>query len=149
MGNVTSRVESARDRRRALREVMSELEATTSTPAGVPGWLKRVSESLDDLSNALGRHVEMVEADDGLLAEIKDMAPNLQPAIDQMRADHKDLQGRVDSTKLAIKEASSGPDGPAEVRRQIRELLSSLADHRERGADLVYDAYNVDITAMD
>ncbi|MBW3667111.1 MAG: hemerythrin domain-containing protein [Actinobacteria bacterium] len=128
---------------------MRELDAAASTPTGVGGWLEQVSKTLDDLSEALDRHVDMVEGEDGLLAEIADISPHLQSVIDQMRADHKDLQGRVDSMKLAIKQARSGPDGPAEIRREIRELLSSLAQHRERGADLVYDAYNVDISAAD
>jgi hypothetical protein len=35
------------------------------------------------------------------------------------------------------------------VRRQVTTLLGRLTLHRQAGADLVFDAYNVDIGAMD
>lgn len=146
---MTNRVESARERRRALKDTMEALVAAASAPTGTVGWLEQVSKSIEEISHALDRHVDLVEGEEGLLAEITDMSPHLQPVIDQMRADHKDLQGRVDSAKLAVKQARSGANGFAELRREIRELVSALADHRERGADLVYDAYNIDITAAD
>jgi hypothetical protein len=43
-------------------------------------------------------------------------------------------------------------DGKAsvtQVRRRVIALLGRLAIHRQRGSDLVYEAYNVDITAAD
>jgi hypothetical protein len=46
-------------------------------------------------------------------------------------------------------EAASGGNGLGAVRHEVRSLLSILGEHRERGAELVYDAYNVDITAAD
>jgi paraquat-inducible protein B len=149
MGDMTNRVASARERRRALKDAMAELGAAASTPAGMSGWLDDVTKALDSLSDALDRHVEMVEGDDGLLAEIREMAPHLQSEIDQMRADHNVLHAKVDSTRLVVKQAVSGIEGPGAVRREIRSLLTSLGEHREGGADLVYDAYHVDITAAD
>jgi hypothetical protein len=44
------------------------------------------------------------------------------------------------------------PTSPAEIatrREQILEVLSLLARHRFNGADLLYEAYQVDIGAAD
>lgn len=149
MRGSTNRVESARERRQALKGAMEQLQVAATTPAAMAGWLDRVSEALDGVADALDRHVGMVEGEDGLLAEITEMAPHLQPAIGQIRADHNELHAQVDSTKLVVKQAPAAADGQEAVRREIRSLLFSLGEHRERGADLVYDAYNVDITAAD
>jgi hypothetical protein len=37
------------------------------------------------------------------------------------------------------------PDDANGIRRRITSMLCELAAHRQHGADLVYEAYNVDI----
>ncbi len=145
----SDRVEQARGRRQALRTAMLALEAASAGPVSKEGWLEHVAQALDDLDGALEKHVEMVEGDGGLLEEITDIAPQLQAGMEQMRNDHKELHALIDATRTSMKDAEITPDGLARVRNEIRALVTSLAEHRQRGADLVYDAYNVDISAGD
>lgn len=145
----SDRVEQARGRRQALRTAMLALEAASAGPVGKEGWLEHVAEALDDLDGAFEKHVEMVEGDGGLLEEITDIAPQLQAGMEQMRNDHKELHALIDATRTSMKDAEITPDGLAKVRNDVRALVTSLAEHRQRGADLVYDAYNVDISAGD
>lgn len=128
---------------------MLALEAASAAPVGKEGWLDRVAQALDDLVGVFEKHVEMVEGEQGLLEEILEVAPQLQAEMEQMRGDHKALHALIDGTRTSVKDAEITPDGLAMVRREIRALVTSLAEHRQRGADLVYDAYNVDISVGD
>jgi hypothetical protein len=145
----TDRVEQARAKRQALRATMLALEAASAAPIGKDGWLDRVAEALDDLAGDFEKHVKTVEGERGLLEEIMDTAPQLKAGMQQMRNDHKELHALIDGTRTSVKDAEITPDGLAMVRREIRGLVTGLAEHRQRGADLVYDAYNVDIGAGD
>lgn len=145
----SQRVERARGRRQALRKAMMGLEAASATPVAKDGWLDALSDALGHLTEAFDDHVEMVEGEGGLLEEIRETAPQLQTAMDQMHTDHREIHTLLDSMKTSLKDAPTTPDGAGEIRRQARSLLASLAEHRQRGADLVYDAYHVDISVGD
>lgn len=143
------RVEKARERRQALRAGMMQLEATSAAPAARKGWLGELDTALSELVKVFDDHVEMVEGEGGLLDEIEDIAPHLEAGMDQMRTDHREIHTLLDSIRTSIKDSEATPDAAGVIRQQIRSLLSGLAEHRQRGADLVYDAYNVDISAGD
>lgn len=145
----SDRVERARGKRQALRGAMMDLEAAASAPAAADSWLERVGRSLEHLAEVFEEHVDVVEGSEGLLEEITETAPRLDSATDQMRSDHRQIHTLLDNIKTSVKDAPTTPDGAAAIRHHIRTLVSSLAEHRQRGADLVYDAYNIDITAGD
>ena len=149
MPDNTGRVQRARGRRQALRSAMMGLEAASAAPVAKDGWFEHLAEALDHLTITFNEHVEMVEGENGLLDEIKEIAPQLQSEMDQMHTEHREIHTRLDSIKTSVKDASATPDASGEIRHQVRNLLSSLAGHRQRGADLVYDAYNVDISVGD
>lgn len=128
---------------------MTELEAAASSPVAMEGWLDQLSRSLEGLAKVFEDHVQMVEGDDGLLEEITELAPQLESGMEQMRTDHREIHTFLDNLKTAVKDAATTPDGAGMIRGEVRALVSSLAEHRQRGADLVYDAYNVDISAGD
>ena len=149
MTDKSERVERARGRRQALRSAMMALEATSAAPIAKDGWLEDLEKALDHLTTAFDEHVEMVEGDNGLLEEIKELAPQLQSEMDQMHTEHREIHTLLDSLKTTVKDISATPDASGAIRHRVRNLLSSLAEHRQRGADLVYDAYNVDISVGD
>lgn len=141
-----SRLDRARVKRHALREAMEALEHAIGRPVGTEDWARVVEPALDDLEEAIRAHVEEVEAPDGLLAEMLDLAPRLSSLIDTIRAEHQGLVESLEQTRRLLR--SEPLDGLA-VRRHGVSLLGYLARHRQHGSDLVYEAYLVDIAAAD
>jgi hypothetical protein len=134
-------------RRKSLYEVMQSLEAAAARASGQPDWMEKVTESLTALSVALDRHVEEIEAEDGLFAEVLDRAPRMRPMVDTLRDDHADLRA---ACRSAMETATSNPDiKPRVMRRKIMAILGRLSMHRQDGAELLFDTHNVDLAAGD
>jgi hypothetical protein len=136
-------------RRHDLAEAMAALEEVTSGPASMPDWLDRTEASLDALRQALDAHIDEVEGSDGLLAEIVSADPRLAPYAEDLRKDHIELLGSWVRAEATVRGARNGTATLALVRRRVIALLGRLSQHRQAGADLVYEAHNVDIAALD
>ena len=96
---------------------------------------------LEGLRIALDQHVEEVEGTDGLFAELTELSPRLIHKIHAVRDEHPELcQGVGDAIELANSDAPS-----AAVRQAVLDVLFLIVRHRQHGADLVFDGYNVDI----
>ena len=132
---------AASERRDELKHAVSSLERAAASPGGMPSWPAYVLGELNKLRDALNHHVTEVEGADGLLAEMLETAPRLSAKIDRVRDEHPMLCTMVDDT-IAIAESNPGPDA---VRASIVETLIAIVRHRQHGADLVFDGYNLDI----
>jgi len=138
----------ARIRRVALFDAVAALEFAAAGPAGKgPGWWRHVGDELHVLREALCDHIHTVEAENGLMAEILEEAPRLAPIVGDLKDEHGELCEGVD---LALDLVTSQlvepqPDQVDEIRDMVVSLLVLLTKHRQRGADLVYEAYDVDI----
>lgn len=137
-------VERARHRRLQLYEAMANLELEVARPAASAQWLVEVKDSLSEFRQALAAHTREVEGPDGILAQILQSEPRFASAVKDMEDDHKHLVA-------ALTDVYSSFDAGdfAKTRRKVIALLGRLTLHRQAGADLVYDAYNVDIAAAD
>lgn len=135
------RLETIRGRRDALRVAMHSLETIVAGPASSPAWRDLVGNALSAIRVALDNHVAAVESPDGLLEEILDIAPRLAPLTEEIEADHRDLVRVLQRAEDAI----PGDFDSRTVRRTAMSLLAALAIHRQRGSDLIYEAYSVDI----
>jgi hypothetical protein len=94
--------------------------------------------------------VEVTEGEVGLLAEILQRTPRLATEIALIKAEHEELIDTLDKVDLTVRTSMDMDDpDPEPLRRRVMTLLGRLTLHRQRGADLVYDAYNVDIAAGD
>lgn len=146
-------VEVVRERRRLLRHCMDDLEATIAAPA--PGrekkWAGEVASSLDTLASAFEHHVAETESRDGFLHQLTMDAPRLDPAVGRLRRDHLEIRLLIENLQTSARGAARGEDpspedpSPEDLRTAALELLGRLAQHRQRGADLIYEAYMVDI----
>lgn len=141
-----SRLDRARVRRHALREAMESLEHAIGRPVGSEDWARIVESALDDLEVAIRAHVEEVEAPNGLLAEMLDLAPRLSSLIDTIRDEHRGLFEALSQARQLL---TSEPFDGLAVRRRGVSLLGYLTRHRQHGSDLIYEAYLVDIAAGD
>lgn len=141
----TPRVEKARVRRHLLGDAMRGLEIALAGPSESEGWLGRVTSALADLRRALAEHVEVTEGPHGLLEEIRDKAPRLSNEIALIEVEHEELLDLLNRAEASLEQTTD----PKAIRNRAMSLLPRLSLHRQRGADLVYDAYNVDIAAGD
>ena len=149
---IDSVVEDARRRRKLLRHCMEELETAIAAPA--PGretaWAQEVASSLGTLTSAFERHVAETESPDGFLQQLTTEAPRLDPAVSRLRRDHARIKLLIQTLRTGAREAAAGGHpSPTDLRTAALELLGQLARHRQRGADLIYEAYLVDIGTGD
>ncbi len=129
---------------------MASLEAVASGPSGVDGWYDAVLGAVDELGAALEDHIVEAEGSEGLLEEVLETAPRLAGEVAIIEAEHGELRDAIDRARQTIRSSLTvASPQPERVRRRVMALLGRLALHRQRGADLVYEAYTVDINAGD
>ncbi|MDH4117256.1 MAG: hypothetical protein OEX04_08150 [Acidimicrobiia bacterium] len=133
-------LESVRRRRDAMREAMDRLEWAIARPAASSDWAGMVGHALVDLRTAHAAHVEEVEGPDGLLTDLVREAPRLSGPIDVLRHDHDLIDGSIGELL-----ASSFATHPDETRERITQILGRLVRHRQKGSDLLWEAYGTDI----
>jgi hypothetical protein len=132
------------ERRQDLYDSMRRLESAVAQPSGLAGWRIEIEEALSQLESSLNEHVAETESETGVLADIVDRAPHLAADVASLREEHRELLSACHNALSMAADWSS----PA-LRRRANGLLARLAVHRQSGAELLYDAYNVDIAAGD
>lgn len=133
-------------RRRDLYEAMQQLEASAARASGLEDWAQQVEEALANLESSLERHIEEIEAKEGLFAQVIDRAPHLSSAVDSMRQEHEEM---LNQCRDALDYAAGGGSAPTTLRGKILDVLGLIAIHRQTGAELLYDTYNVDVGTGD
>lgn len=148
---MSENLEQARKHRAGLRMAIGQVERSLSTAAHgrVGAWSADLRDELTALSTALDQHIELTEAADGLLADIATSTPRLAHRVQKAREDHVVLRAAVARALQGLPPGDGGDAGVAPARDRVVELLTALVHHRHLGADLVYEAYNVDIEASD
>jgi hypothetical protein len=113
-----------------------------TSPASDPGWHERVSTRLRQLRRAFTEHTALTEGPHGLYAELLDNAPRLTRGVRVMLGEHATVGTALAALQQRVDGAAPTVD---ELRHRAGELLRQLARHRQRGADLLYQAYATDI----
>jgi hypothetical protein len=142
------RLSEARQHRAGLRDAVGAVERALAAPAGerADRWSKELAHELDELGDALERHIAATEAEGGLLDDIVQQEPRLARRAYLVREDHLLLRRRLDEARAVL---PSEPDDVATARDRSVALLEAIIRHRHLGSDLVYDAFNVDMEAGD
>ncbi len=140
-------VHAARLRRVALHGAMMDLDASLASPSGRATWATNVRRDVRELQRALAGHISEVEGPDGIMSRIVADAPRLSDRVEALRAEHDPLAAQVEAIAARIEALEHAPDEDEadEVRDATLGLLGALARHRHRGADLVYDAFDIEI----
>ena len=128
-----------------LGEAAQRLEKAIAGPAN-DVWRKQVDQDLEGLRITLIDHIRVTEGDEGLLAQVVEDAPRLVPDVEAITAEHAELCEAVDVAKDLVDRDAE--DDAHEIRAAVVDLITALYAHRQRGADLVFDAYNVDIGGL-
>lgn len=139
-------VSELRRRRAELRASMSAVEHALASPAAGRGehWAEWLRMALVELYDDLREHVAITEGPGGLYQELARTAPRLAGPVEQLTREHEQIVRTVEELLTWVDVTDRVPD-VVEVRRIGTELLTTLMRHRQRGADLVFEAYDVDI----
>lgn len=139
-----SAIQMARRKRKALHETMIEFEAVLTLPRGAPSWVEDLARHLRALELALDDHIREVESDQGIIAQILQDVPRLASHAEDLYADHRRLT--IEFVEVGDLIRSFDSDGDVDALREAAlELIQQLSRHRQRGSDLVYEAYCLDI----
>jgi hypothetical protein len=139
-----------RRRRAELRETMGTLEDALAAPTGgrALAWGERVHDALSELADDFIDHIVVTEGPEGLHQAILAGALRLVNAVTALAAEHAVINAEITALVVAT-EPPLPADRVAEVRERATRLLGELARHRQRGADLIYEAYATDIGGGD
>lgn len=143
----TTALDHARSRRFELGDAADQAEDLIARPGSDPRWTVRVADAVQGLRQAFDAHVSEVEHDDGLLPRLNADAPRLANGIRRMYDEHDAISAELDAAAALIRrcEGDCEADAVDQIREAVVDVLRSISRHRQRGADLVYEAYNVDI----
>jgi hypothetical protein len=144
----TPALEAAARRRRELREALVAFEGALSSPRrDVETWRRAVVERLDGLQSAFAEHVLETEQPGGLYDEMALLAPHVSPRARRLREEHPRVSAALDEAKGRL-EAGLPADADVDaIRDDLQRLMGRIVRHRQGGADLVWEAYAVDIGA--
>jgi hypothetical protein len=126
----------------ALVRAIRGFSQAVAAPIDQSAWRERVRRRLAALRARVAEHIVATEGPDGLYAELLEHAPRLTRPVEGLVAEHGELLGRADALARRLHEPHCEP---GVVRQDAGELLAGLARHRQRGADLLYEAYATDI----
>jgi len=140
-------LDEVRARRASLRKAMAAVAEAAEAPlADRPSaWAAELVGRLARLSGAWARHITVTEADGGLFGQIRGEAPELEPQLHQLQREHDKIGAAITKVCADLTAAAGDEVVLQQLREQVTSVISDLIRHRQRGADLVYRAYAVDI----
>jgi hypothetical protein len=141
-----------RSRRVQLRRALHEVEEALAAPATGRSaeWAHGAHAAFADAADQFQAHVAVTEGPEGIHQTILAGDLRLANAVAGLVREHEviaaDIDGLVADTAAPDE---VGPDQVVELRERATSLLTLLARHRQRGADLIYEAYQTDIGGGD
>jgi hypothetical protein len=149
---LTPTLREAQRRRADLHHALIEVEDAISGPAlgREEDWAREVVETLGALREVIEEHIEVTERAEGLYDEILHKAPRLSGPVQHLRDEHPLMR---DGTSDLITKLRTTPIGTVwtleDARDDVQALLGRIIKHRQHGADLIWEAYNLDIGGVD
>lgn len=143
-------LDDVRLRRAGLKAALSGLELALAAPyANRADWVTNVRDALGIVHEVWTRHIVETEAPGAFLDELVGEAPRLSTPTSRLRRDHSEILATIVGGEKKLMTPPAEDDGYVawadELRIELTALLAALARHRQRGADLVYEAYAVDL----
>ena len=145
-------LEAARRRRADLRRALLDVEKAISGPAAgrLEQWTAEVVAKLGQLRRAIEEHVDVTEGPGGLYEDIMARAPRLAGRIQRLQGEHPAMHDGAYALANRLRSTPIGDAWPLEqARDDVQRLLGSIVKHRQHGADLVWEAYSLDIGGLE
>ena len=139
-------LEELRRHRAELRESMSALEEALAAPATADPvrWAERVHAASMELSGDFREHIDITEGPDGLYHDLLKTSPRLSNAVTSLTHEHAEIRDQIDEL-LALVTAPDDTGAADRIRDLGTTLLGRLVRHRQRGSELVFEAYQFDV----
>lgn len=138
-------LQEARARRAQMRESIAAVVDAIDVPLGRPlVWRERVRAALTELAHDFEDHIDMTERPDGMFSAVLDGHPRLVRSVETLLAEHASLRADIAGCLARLDHGDATADLAA-FREELTRLAGRLVRHRQRGSDLVYEAYAVDI----
>ena len=150
--DLSAALHAARQRRKTLHDTLVHLEEALSSPAAgrIPDWTATVLKELHEVHDAFEQHILVTEQEEGLYDEILERAPRLAGNVRRLRDEHPEIQEGIAANLERLEHTEIGGEWPLDqARDDLQRFIGSVIRHRQRGADLVWEAYNVDIGGVD
>ena len=141
-------LEAARTRRGELHRALLDLELVLAGAARgrAQAWADSVRAALVRVRDTFTAHIDVTEGADGLYQEVLVQAPRLSGAVNRLQGEHVEIMGALAEVDRQLDAPPSDADAWVEsIRDAAITLMGLLVRHRQRGADLVYEAYDVEI----
>jgi hypothetical protein len=146
---ITPALSEARARRATLHDALVHLEVAISSPASgrLPEWTDLVRKEMVSVRDAFDQHVVVTEKPGGLYEEITERAPRLAGTVRRLADEHPDIAAKITQMLERLDAVDiGGPEWPLDdARDDLQRFIGTVIRHRQKGADLVWEAYNVDI----
>jgi hypothetical protein len=135
----------ASEHRERLRDALIAFENALSSagPRRAAAWAEGVVQCIMRVEAEFQTHVDFTEHEDGLYDDILAVAPRLAHRVDQLRQEHNEISAALKDclTRVELVPTTAHADWVTARRDECNSLLGRLVRHRQRGADLVYEAY--------
>jgi hypothetical protein len=147
---VDPRLAAVRRRRVSLRSAMNNFEDALAMHMAdrIERWTEGVRPAAEEVQMHLREHIVTTEGAEGFHAEILAAAPRLSHAVEVLVHDHVILTGLIAKIIVQLRDAQNRQDVEG-IRERGTDLIARLSRHRQRGADLIYEAYEYDLGGED
>ena len=139
-------LDALRRHRAELGGSMAALEQALAAPRSGrhAAWAERVDVALVELSADFGEHVTITEGSDGLHDAVLGTAPRLSNSVRRLVDEHTLIKRLVEDLLARVRPPVTAAEADT-IQELGTALVGRLARHRRHGADLIYQAYQVDI----
>ena len=132
--------------RAELGESMAALDTALAVPLGMGAlWRQRVRTALVELAHDLRDHRSLTEEPGGIYGDAVARAPRLASIAKVQVAEHLSFVEVVEQLLGELDAGLEDAEAVARHRETATALVGRIIRHRQRGADLIYEAYDVDI----
>ena len=124
----------------------AEAALTAPAPARESQWKDQVYQSLNLLRASLREASQRGESAGGLIADLKSVGEKYYHRVGRLQQEFDEMIRRCDATIEHLD--SQGQEEMidyADIRQRVTWLLTALKHHQAREADLVFEAYGLDI----
>lgn len=134
-----------RAHRAELKDSVAAVDDALASPIAKGGaWRERVRAALAELSHDFRDHIELTEGEGGLYESVRQGAPRLAARVKRLTDEHESYEEAIHAYLAVLEHGGTTADLPA-FREEVTTLMGRLARHRQTGADLVYEAFEVDL----
>jgi hypothetical protein len=135
-------IAGVRSRRADLHAILVDLEdaIAAAAPGRESAWTEQVRAHVARVGPAFAKHITATEGPDGLFDQVRRRSPRLDGHCRRLAEEHGTITTQLAAVHRVLEEGDS-----ESIRAAVVDLLGQLVRHRQLGADLVYEAYAVDI----